>query len=890
MLAEHQRAMASADAKAFFANFADDAIIMGTDATERFDFDEFRAWSAPMFTRGPRPVATLIEENITVADDGTLAWFHERIRRAGLGELRLSGVLRKAEGRWQIVQLNHAFPVPNEIVGTLIERIQNANSGKAKDAQSEAQAFNKPQADDVQAVKTVLTNFHRAAANADLEGYFKHLVDDAVVLGTAADERWTMSVYRTRVKSIFARGGDWRSTPVEQNVFLAADGRHAWFDERLVRAGVGELRGTGVLHLENGGWKIVLFNRTLVIPNEVVAQFMRLRDKTLTSDAVAQRLLSNRGNSVPPGTEVIELCPTAWPKKEFAQLIERSRTWGQPQPAASGKAGMVAGTTQVLAVRTGVEALRKGGTAMDAACVTALTQISLNVGSTVSYAGIMSLVYYEAESGEVHALMAPFATPLGEDHPLTIPQSGTPSGRSALVPGFMKGIESAHERFGKLPFASLFGPAIFFAERGILIEGPIAAWIHGKRNVLSRLPATRAVFVNDKGEFAPHGEFFRQRSLAATLRRVAAEGASHMYTGDWARAFVNAVRAEGGRISAEDLAGYDVVWSKPLQTTYRKREICTVAAPLIGGRMLLESMNLLELADPVRNHHYSKSAESYYWLIQCARMASLIHGTPQPVLKWLITGSTFELDTPPSKENARRVWKRMQNTNLMRLLRGQAPWSNSSSKKSGGHSDGVVAVDAAGNIAAMCHTINTDNWGTTGLSVQGVSIPDSAAYQQRRMEAAGPGGYLPNEMSPAIVLAEGKPILASSAIGRGLHEATVGCLHNILDFGMNPDEALQTPMLMMPYYTPDADGRSRFYKHVIQAGRYPDEVLSGLQALGQEIVELESFQASGFRGYWIGIAIDPATAERWGAVDSSLNGAALAEDYPGVERNNSIRN
>ena len=107
---------------------------------------------------------------------------------------------------------------------------------------------------------------------------------------------------------------------------------------------------------------------------------------------------------------------------------------------------------------------------------------------------------------------------------------------------------------------------------------------------------------------------------------------------------------------------------------------------------------------------------------------------------------------------------------------------------------------------------------------------------------------------------------------------------------MNPDEALQTPMLMMPYYTPDADGRSRFYKHVIQAGRYPDEVLSGLQALGQEIVELESFQASGFRGYWIGIAIDPATTERWGAVDSSLNGAALAEDYPGVERNNSIRN
>ena len=97
----------------------------------------------------------------------------------------------------------------------------------------------------------------------------------------------------------------------------------------------------------------------------------------------------------------VDLSPAAWPEGEFARLIERNRSWGVSCPAASGDGDMVAGTTQALAVRAGVEALRQGGSAMDAACVTALAQIALNAGATVSYAGIMTLVYYEADSGEV---------------------------------------------------------------------------------------------------------------------------------------------------------------------------------------------------------------------------------------------------------------------------------------------------------------------------------------------------------------------------------------------------------------------------------------------------------------------------------------------------------
>ena len=95
----------------------------------------------------------------------------------------------------------------------------------------------------------------------------------------------------------------------------------------------------------------------------------------------------------------------------------------------------------------------------------------------------------------------------------------------------------------------------------------------------------------------------------------------------------------------------------------------------------------------------------------------------------------------------------------------------------GGHSDGVLAMDAEGNVAAIGHTINTAMWGTTGIFVGGVSIPDSATYQQERIREAGPGGRIRNEMNPLIVLKDGAPVLASAAVGRGIHEATLLRLH-----------------------------------------------------------------------------------------------------------------
>jgi gamma-glutamyltranspeptidase/glutathione hydrolase len=163
-----------------------------------------------------------------------------------------------------------------------------------------------------------------------------------------------------------------------------------------------------------------------------------------------------------------DLSPNKWKPDEKAQA-EQAEISPTPLQAkiVEGKSGVVSGTMSPIAVQAGVEALRQGGTAADAAATVALTQVATAFGSYVSYAGIMELVYYDAKSGKVYSMNAGWNSYLGETDAKTIPVSDLGSlafgrkptegaeGRKTLVPGFMAGIESMHKRFGRLPFAAL---------------------------------------------------------------------------------------------------------------------------------------------------------------------------------------------------------------------------------------------------------------------------------------------------------------------------------------------------------------------------------------------------------------------------------------------------
>jgi hypothetical protein len=135
------------------------------------------------------------------------------------------------------------------------------------------------QKSEIARVESVLDAFHAAASTADEGRYLGLLAPDAVFLGTDASERWAGEHYRAFVHSFFSRGKGWTYVPSGRFVEIAADGRTAWFDERLENESFGVCRGTGVLQLHDGEWKIEQYNLTVPIPNELAAEIVaRIRE------------------------------------------------------------------------------------------------------------------------------------------------------------------------------------------------------------------------------------------------------------------------------------------------------------------------------------------------------------------------------------------------------------------------------------------------------------------------------------------------------------------------------------------------------------------------------------------------------------------------------------
>ena len=144
-------------------------------------------------------------------------------------------------------------------------------------------------------------------------------------------------------------------------------------------------------------------------------------------------------------------------------------------------------------------------------------------------------------------------------------------------------MEALHKRFGTLPFETLFEPAIFFAEQGFELNDLMGVYIDVREDVLSRLPETRVVFAKENGEFYEAGDWFHQPVLAETLKKTAAQGTEYIYEGEWARRFVDAVQADGGRITMEDMKGYRPIWSEPVRTTYGSYELFAPGLPSAGA-------------------------------------------------------------------------------------------------------------------------------------------------------------------------------------------------------------------------------------------------------------------------------------------------------------------
>ncbi len=547
----------------------------------------------------------------------------------------------------------------------------------------------------------------------------------------------------------------------------------------------------------------------------------------------------------------VDLSPANWDAEESAALFERNSLMGDSDAPAAGSNGAIAGTTGAPAVHAGLTALQNGGNAIDALLTTSLAQIALAMGSWVSYAGILELVYYDAESGEVYNLNAGYNSFLGEDDPSSIPfgtdaeGNPSPSGRTALVPGFFAGVQSAHEKFGRLPFASLFDPAIYIAEEGMTVTAFQAGMFDSRKDVLSRLPETRAVFTKADGTFYREGELLKQSALADTLKAVARQGADYVYRGPWAAKFVAAVQAEGGKVTMEDMARYEVIWQDPLQYDFGDYTLYMHGRPAQGGTHLAEALNLAKVSGLADMGDYRESPEAFFWFTQFTH-AFGISFIPSAARGTLFFGLDTGMQNRAEEDYAHALWDKMSSGDFAITA---AP--NEDPK----HSDAIVVIDQWGNIAVATHTINTASWGTTGIFVDGVSIPDSASFQQAALAELEPGSRLPDPTEPVIMFRNGKPFGGFSSIGAGLHQKTFTVLYNVMAYGASLEEALSAPSTHLPAF--NTEGFMKPPTVQVVEGEFAAELLDQVRAMGLDVKEFpNTLDARAPRGYVVGAMIN----------------------------------
>lgn len=299
------------------------------------------------------------------------------------------------------------------------------------------------------------------------------------------------------------------------------------------------------------------------------------------------------GLAQPARSQVVDVQPEA----------STSWIWG-PRSATTAKSHMVAAANP-LAVEAGLQMLRAGGSAADAAIAVQLV-LNLVEPQSSGIGGGAFVLHWDAGTRQLKTYDGRETAPSAArpDRFMTGDQPNKLSeaifgGASVGVPGTLRALEAIHKAHGRLAWAQLFGPAIALAENGFRVSPRLhllLRWYGADRFA----PAARRYFFDQTGSPRPAGYLLRNREFAATLRSIADRGADALYQGVLAQAIVDAVRSapnHQGDITLDDLASYRVKAREPVCFTYRGKRVCGMGPPSSGGLALGQVLKLLEPFD-----------------------------------------------------------------------------------------------------------------------------------------------------------------------------------------------------------------------------------------------------------------------------------------------------
>ena len=521
------------------------------------------------------------------------------------------------------------------------------------------------------------------------------------------------------------------------------------------------------------------------------------------------------------------------------------------RPLALGHHGMVA-AAHPLATLAGVDVLRAGGTAADAAvavnAVLAVTQPHMcGVG------GDIFCLYYEAATGRVHFLngagRSGARAGLDELHRRGMDRLPVIGAETVSVPGCVRGWAMLLERFGTRSLGDLLGPAIAHAE-GFPCTSLLSQAI-GEYAVVNPDPEWRRIFT--AGGHAPAlGASLVQADLARTLRDLAREGPDLFYRGRVAHAIAQRM-ATDGFVTLDDLAAHTGEWGAPLTTTYRGDTIYQTPPPTQGVAALL-AYNMLETVDLKR--HRLHSTEHLHLLLEIVKLAYADRD------RWIAdpVRARVPVEGLLDKAYAARRMAAFDPGKAGEYTPGEPE----------GDTTGFVVADGRGNLIAVIQSL-FNSFGS------GVVPPGTGVVLQNRgrhfsVDPEHPNAFAPSKrpfhtLIASIVMREERPLLGFSTMGgngQAMFHAQV--LTNVLDYGLDMQEAIERPRFLIGSFLPDEPADSIHIE-----GRIAARVLSALARKGHRVKQAPDF--FGRTGHAHGIVVRDGTF--MGGADPRGDGAAL---------------
>lgn len=550
---------------------------------------------------------------------------------------------------------------------------------------------------------------------------------------------------------------------------------------------------------------------------------------------------------------------------------------------AEGAAGMVA-ASQPDAAAAGVEILRAGGNAADAAVATAFA-LSVTDISQTGLGGGGALTWYDAARGRAEHLT--FYPRTGEDTLWAVNDTtaaGRRAGRAAATPGMVAGLLEAHRRFGKLPLARVMAPAIRLARDGFTVTPLLSRTIASSRAKLLEEPAAAARLLPGGEPLAP-GARLVQPELAATLERIAAEGRDAFYTGSVADRLSAAVRARGGLITVRDVQSYAIATPAPLCAMWRGYTVLS-APPPTGGVPVLQMLQMAEAAGVTRAGGFTEQPDAVATMagiIRTATADAYWHGDPAVMAVpsrglvsagYNVARAATVAGAAPDSVRPGDPWGFEADAGaaacapystpaVTRPATGDASMPEDPAawrEYAGSNTSHLAVVDADGNAVSATTTVGV-LFGS-GVYTSGFFLNSSGANLTARTR--GVNRFTNSTIAPTILLDGSRVRLVVGAAGsQYIQPAVAQVTVRMLAFGEDPATAVAAPRILSSVSRREVE---------VEPG-FASAVYAGLLSRGyRPVSRVADIQFGGVHA----IAIRP-DGRRIGAADPRRDGVAIAQ-------------